>query len=119
MEKVLAEWPFDRQPDLHLLAANALCRFLDEQESMTRDARCIDRGIAVIADIMSRCDANENLPPARGEIFSALYGRLSNLYFKRAMHETGEKQRESWDLSKKAEQRALELRTAPSEDEES
>ncbi|MDR1873404.1 MAG: hypothetical protein LBQ90_00110, partial [Synergistaceae bacterium] len=54
MEKTFAAWSADRQPDLYLLAVDGLGRFLDEQESMTRDRRSLDRGIAIIGDVLAR-----------------------------------------------------------------
>jgi hypothetical protein len=117
IEKVLDIWTFDRFADLHLLAADALCRFLAVQESMTRDPLVIDKAVRFIVDVIARCDAedrrnNQQSDQQNGhrKILGSLYERLSDFYFKRALHEEGEKRQEAYDLSIAAAQKSEELR---------
>jgi uncharacterized membrane protein YeiB len=101
---------------------DGLGRFLDEQESMTRDRRSLDRGIAIIGDVLAR-EHEKNAKNeagafrAQGGILSNLYSRLAHLYFKRVMYESEEKRQETWALSKWAEQQAVALRAEMGEDE--
>lgn len=115
IEKVLSVWTFNRFLNLHLMATDTLCRFLDLQESLTREPRHIDRAISLVTDITSRLTTDESAVPAYRNILANLYGRLAELYFKRALHETGKKQSETYALSIAADRKARELRLPDSE----
>lgn len=115
IEKALAIWTFDRFINLHLMATDTLCRFLDLQESLTREVRHVDRAIALILADTSRLEEDADLSRTHGRVLGNLYERLSELYFKRALHETGRKQQETWSLSQDAEKRARELQSAYSQ----
>ncbi len=116
IEKVLAVWTFERFINLHLMATDTLGSFLDLQESLTRDVRFVDRAIVLIEEDLSFLEKDASLSRTYREVLGNLYERLSELYFKRALHETGRKQQETWDLSKTAEKRARELRNTPSQE---
>ena len=110
MEKVMDIWTIDRFTDLHVLAANTLCHFLDIQESMTQNPRLVDKAIRLITKITARLDTDEERPGTNREALANLYAHLANFYFKRTLHESDEKQQEAYDLSEVAAQRAKELR---------
>jgi hypothetical protein len=109
IEKVLDIWTLDGFADLHLLASDALCRFLAVQESMTRDALVADKAINFIVGLVTRCDTKE-LRSRHRKALSVLYERLADFYFKRALYQEGEKQREAYNLSETAARKSEELR---------
>ena len=109
IEKVLEVWTFDSFTDLHLLVVETLCRFFDVQESMTHEARYIDRALRLITPVIAHFQADEGLMRLHRDALVKLYGRMSDLYFKRALHEAGDKQKEAYDLSGAAAKQAEEL----------
>jgi tetratricopeptide (TPR) repeat protein len=108
IEKVLDIWTLDRFADLHFLAADTLCQFLAVQESMTRNPLVIDRAVSFLVDLVTRYNT-EDLRDRRKKPLSVLYGHLSGFYFKRALHEEGEKRQEAYDLSETAARKSKEL----------
>lgn len=108
IEKVLDIWTLDRFADLHLLAADAMCRFLAVQESMTQNTLVIDKAVNFIVAIVTQCDTEDPHNRHR-KALSVLYERLADFYFKRALHEEGEKRQEAYDLSETAARRSREL----------
>ena len=110
IEKTLQVWTFESFTDLHLLALDRLSRFLDLQDSLTQDVRCIDRAIGLLKPVVDIIEEDEKYLADHGILLGNLYERLSELYFKRALYETGYAQRDAYNLSRDAEKRAEALR---------